>query len=188
MWTIQKKQCPRLYQDVCCYVTLMYILLLLLAVLLVRSHSLLLSTRGNLGHNVNMQSFLRRSFSCWVPAAHRAFSFSACPALCAGEVLGKQSSVGKGSKAPQLKPEVVWCVGGADVRGKVCLCLSTILILTHSSRNSQSLLFSIIKGARRFAAVAVTCWAKQTPPRWASLELSIKRALAAELWDLPAPG
>lgn len=49
---------------------------------------------------------------------------------------------------------MVWCVGGADVRGKVCLCLSTILILTHSSRNSQSLLFSIIKGARRFAAAA----------------------------------
>lgn len=107
-----ERKCPRFHQEVCCQVTLMYILLLLQAFLMVRqshlSHPLLLSTWGNLGHSVNRQSFLCKSFSCWVSAAHRAFSSSACP--------GKAKQCGEGIQSPTLRPEVAWCVGGTDVR------------------------------------------------------------------------
>lgn len=75
-----------------------------------------------------------------------------------------------------------WCQ-----RGKVFHCLSTILIPTHSSRNFQSLLFSIVKGARNSFLL-------QFPPVQNSLPLgehpwriNIRRVLSAEQWCLPAP-
>lgn len=76
-----------------------------------------------------------------------------------------------------------WCQGG-----KVFCCLSTILTPTHSSRNSQSLLLSIIKAARNFLLLL------QFPPVQNNLPLgehpwrfNIKSALAPELWYLPVP-
>lgn len=119
----------------------------------------------------------------------RSIFFQCLPcSLCWGGGRTKQAVQGRHKKPHLLTGGGVMCWWYWRQRGKVFHCLSTILIPTHSSRNSQSLLFIIIKGARNFLLLL------RFPPVQNNLplgehpwRLNIRRALAAELWYLPAP-
>lgn len=95
---------------------------------------------------------------------------------------------GRTSKAVQWRDQKPHLVTGGGMmswwywqqRGKVFFCLSTILIPTHSSRNSQSLLFSIIKGARNFLLLQSFHLYKTVSP-WVSI---LGGLISEECWHL----
>lgn len=153
----------------------MYVLLLLLTSCMLRqsclSHPFLFGTWGNLGHSVSSATISMQKALLW-------FEFHLCtehflPLLfLLGRQQDKQSSAGKGSKAPPLNRR--WCnvlVVLTSEREIFC-CLSTN---SHSHPLKQEFPKLFIWYKKRckefFCCCRVSTCAKQSSPGWASMEV-----------------